>query len=159
MTIYWVGLKSSQDWIRIDITRHIEVVPRLILRDIVSVENVSPNEATMKAVTHIADIDNRPISNTLEKHEQAMASSINMSPDMMGKGGREKGKASWMGKIWNAVRSTVAELLPMAGARFGPMGAAAGSVIGGMIKPNYQSDSYTGRVNAGLNVYNNRGLL
>jgi len=34
---YWRGMKADQNWIRVDVERHFEGVPRPHLRDIVSV--------------------------------------------------------------------------------------------------------------------------
>ena len=36
MVISWVGMPPGKDWLRIDITRHLEVVPRMMLRDLIS---------------------------------------------------------------------------------------------------------------------------
>ena len=44
MVVYWVGMPTNKNWIRIDITRHLELVPRLVLKDIISVKKADPDD-------------------------------------------------------------------------------------------------------------------
>ena len=73
MCVYWVGMPISRKWIRIDITRHLELVPRLNLRDLISVKKAEPDDSTMKAIVKVADVDSRPLSSTIQRHEDAIA--------------------------------------------------------------------------------------
>jgi len=37
LCVYWRGLKPNQNWLRVDVERHFEGIPRPHLRDIVTV--------------------------------------------------------------------------------------------------------------------------
>lgn len=79
MVIGWVGMPPSKDWIRIDIVRHLEVIPRMQLRDLISTKKTQADAKTVELVQHIAEVDARPMSNTIGRHEEAVAAHANLS--------------------------------------------------------------------------------
>ena len=151
MAVYWVGLKPSQNWIRIDIVRHLELIPRIELKDIIAVKKARADENTIKAVTHIAEIDQRPISNTLQRHEEAMASASNAPETQLvsNPSVRKKGARSWLGSIWSGLKSIMGFATPIV-SRMGPIGALAGTLMSAVSQPTNQSDSMVGAVRQGL---------
>ena len=48
VAIYWKGLPMNQDWLRVDVERHFEVIPRQHLRDVVAVRRPVPNQKTIQ---------------------------------------------------------------------------------------------------------------
>ncbi len=131
MVVYWVGMPIDKKWIRIDITRHLELIPRLAIRDLISVKKATPDDNTMKAICNVAEVDARPLSNTIARHEDAIQQSLGVSGAVLTKGVRSKGAAGWLSSLMHSVK------------------ASMGQAIG---QPSMQSDSYVGKVNQGLSV-------
>ena len=133
MVVYWVGMPVDKKWIRVDITRHLELIPRLKIRDLISVKKADPDDRTMKAICHVADVDARPLSNTLKRHEEAIATSANMPIDETGgivsRGLRKKGSGGWLSKIWSGIKSVMGIAAPIV-SNFGPVGKIAGIGMG-----------------------------
>ena len=44
MVVSWVGMPPNKNWLRCDITRHLECVPRISMKDIIAVEKAIPNQ-------------------------------------------------------------------------------------------------------------------
>jgi len=44
MVVSWVGMPTNKNWLRCDITRHLECVPRISMKDIIAVEKAIPNQ-------------------------------------------------------------------------------------------------------------------
>lgn len=70
---YFRGLPANKDWIRVDVVRHFEAIPREELRDFVGVSKRGPSPKTIDFVKHKSmdtrlhnhDLDD---ANVLEKH-------------------------------------------------------------------------------------------
>ncbi len=147
-------MTPGKEWIRIDICRHLELVPRLALRDIISVKRADVCCASIEAATHIAEVDPRPMSNTIERHEQAM-----LQGPLQGQGlftgmatgnTRKKGKSHWLRTIWNALKGVI-----KTGVKLTPIGdvmeAGAGlmQTIRQAAEDVNMTDNYTGGVRQG----------
>ena len=50
MVCYWKGLPVSKDWLRVDVVRHFEVLPRQHIKDLVSVARTKPSTTTTNLV-------------------------------------------------------------------------------------------------------------
>lgn len=50
MVVYFKGLPKEQDWIRIDVERHFEAIPRHALKDFVGVKRPIHNQKTLDFV-------------------------------------------------------------------------------------------------------------
>jgi len=51
LAVYWRGLQANQNWIRVDIERHFEGIPKQQLRDLVCPKQAEECEAAIKFVT------------------------------------------------------------------------------------------------------------
>ena len=143
-------MPPGKDWIRVDITRHLECVPRMKLKDIIAVKKCIPNQDTVDSVAKVADVDTRPLSNTVKGHEQAVNHFSNgqasHSSEKHAKMGRANAGGSWINSIMKVIKpvwNTVAT-----GASFmGPQGRAISAgmnaigTIGG-----FGNDSMTGAI-------------
>lgn len=75
MVAYFRGLPANQDWIRVDIVRHFEGIPRQELRDFVGVKRRGPNPRTLDFVKnksmdtklHNHDLDDAKVLETYVK--------------------------------------------------------------------------------------------
>jgi hypothetical protein len=50
LVIGWVGMPPNKDWIRIDIVRHLEVIPRMMLRDLIATKKTNADPKTVELV-------------------------------------------------------------------------------------------------------------
>lgn len=163
MVVYWVGMPVDRKWIRIDITRHLELVPRLVLRDLISVKKADPDDGTMKAICRVAEVDARPLSNTLKRHEDAVASNANTEmtgESLLNKSVRSKGTGNWLSKIWSGLKSAAGIVAPMLGMLPSPYTKLAGAGLGmiaGANQPSNQSDAYVGSVTQGIPYVSQQG--
>lgn len=55
IAVYWKGLPANQNWFRVDVERHFEVIPRQHLRDVVHVERPLPSPKTVDYVLEAYD--------------------------------------------------------------------------------------------------------
>lgn len=123
MVVYWVGMPKDEAWIRVDVTRHLECVPRMKLRDIIAVKKCTPNQETVDVVAKLADVDARPLSNTLQAHEGALQAHANYpltgaAPAHTQREARKGASGSWISKLMSGLWSAGASVA----SRFGPVG-------------------------------------
>jgi hypothetical protein len=151
MIIGWVGMPPGKDWIRIDITRHLEVIPRMMLRDLISTKKAQSDPKTVELVQHIAEVDSRPLSNTIQRHETAMAAHADVqqgnTPALSNRNVRAKGSSSWLGKIMGPllnIGGTVAQTL---GGTWGKVIGTGMQFLGSRLN---QTDNMAGGVTQGL---------
>ncbi len=124
-------MPPSKDWIRIDIVRHLEVIPRMMLRDLISTKKTNADPKTVELVQHIADADTRPVSNTIQRHEDAVAAHSNVANNdvasLSNSSVRGKGTSSWIGGI---MKKLLGAGLQTAGTVLGTVGGGWGKAIG-----------------------------
>lgn len=56
LACYFKGLPPNQTYLRVDVVRHLECVPRNALRDIISVDRPVPNEESIKAASQAGPV-------------------------------------------------------------------------------------------------------
>lgn len=52
MVCYWKGLPPSKDWLRVDVIRHFEVLPRQNVKDLIAVGRTKPSPDTIGNVSN-----------------------------------------------------------------------------------------------------------
>jgi hypothetical protein len=150
-------MPASRNWLRVDITRHLEVVPRMALRDLIATKKAKSDPQTVAMVQHIAEVDPRPLSNTIQRHEAAIAHHANVdhtnTPALANQATRSGASGSWIGGIMKGLLNAAG----FVGQRFGGgvgkvLGTGAQLLANSGIFGGNRSDSYTGGVSQGLNT-------
>lgn len=138
MVAYWRGLPANKDgWLRVDVERHFEGIPRQEIRDYVAVKRRGPSEKTlnfvknqsMQTVLHSHDLDDAKV---LEQHVKPVVHAIVDQPQILAQTPKQAGPQWYDGLL---------SLAPMAGSLVGevvgafasknPIGAEIGGAIGG----------------------------
>lgn len=55
INIYWRGLPKDEDWIRVDVERVFECIPREFLKDLIAVKKPLHNKHSMNSAANIFD--------------------------------------------------------------------------------------------------------
>ena len=138
MVCYWRGLPKNEDWIRVDVVRNFEALPRNDLKDYVSVRRRKENEKTLHFVKkksletklHNHDLQDAKV---LEHYVKPNIHMIPDKPEVVMKAPSEN--KSWFDVFTQTLGNVAMEALPvvgsMAGAYFGgPIGSSIGGAIG-----------------------------
>lgn len=139
MVCYFRGLPKNQDWLRVDVVRSFEALPRNDLKDYVGVKRRKENERTLNFVKkksletalHNHDLDDAKV---FETHVKPNIHKIPDRPDVVYAKPSDD-KPSWLSRAATALGDTALDMLPvlggMAGAYFGgPLGAIEGASAG-----------------------------
>jgi hypothetical protein len=58
LAVYWTGMTANQNWLRVDVERHVEALPRRGIKDIVAVERPETNDRTIEFVKQFSHQSN-----------------------------------------------------------------------------------------------------
>lgn len=83
MVVYFRGLPKNQEWLRVDVERHMEAVPRHALKDYVGLKRAKYSEKTLEFVSKASHTTNLHAQNldVAEKQEAIIKPSVYAIPD------------------------------------------------------------------------------
>ena len=138
MVCYFRGLPKNQDWLRVDVVRSFEALPRNDLKDYVAVKRRKENEKTLNFVKkksletklHNHDLEDAKV---LENHVKPNIHRIPDHAELVATTPKED--KSWWSRFTKTVGDVALDLIPAAGAAAGayfggPVGAQIGSAMG-----------------------------
>lgn len=129
-------MPANKDWLRVDVERHFEGIPRESLRDIVATKRRGPSQKTIDFVKnksadtklHTHDLDDHEVMKEVVK--PAIAHAVTYSDIVKTTPKEDKG---WMAKAGDFLSSAGSALGDVLGATAPTLGTALGSVAGTMI--------------------------
>ena len=139
MVCYWRGLPANKDWIRVDVVRSFEALPRNDLKDYVAVKRRKENEKTLNFVKkksletklHNHDLDDAKV---FEHHVKPNIHLVADHHDVIATTPKEN--SSWLSRFGNTIGNMALDALPILGTVAGAAltknagGAALGASIG-----------------------------
>lgn len=136
MVMYWRGMPANKDWLRVDVVRNFEALPRNDLKDYVAVKRRQENEKTLNFVKkksletrlHNHDLDDAKI---LESHVKPVIHKVTDHHDVVATLPKEN--PSWFSRFTSTMGDVALDLLPLAGTAVGAyFGGPSGATVGGM---------------------------
>lgn len=136
MAFYWRGMPANKDWLRVDVERHFEGIPREHLRDLVATKRRGPSQKTIDFVKnkssdtklHTHDLDDHEVMKEVVK--PAMAHAVTYS-DIVKTTPKED--SSWLSKAGDFLSSAGSAMGNVLGESLPTIGNLVGTVAGGAL--------------------------